>query len=60
MLTNSLLFKQSQLLCTPLYSVQSMGISRFRKKHGLYSFKIGKDHKNPHAMALKSKEHLKK
>lgn len=37
------------------------GISRFRKNHGLYSYKLGKNsnHKNPHAMGLKSKEFLK-
>ena len=35
--------------------------SAFRKKHGLYSYKLGKNklHKNPHTIGLKAKENLK-
>ena len=46
----------------PLGFTPAAGISRFRRKNGLYSFKLGKKnmHKNPHAMGLKAKESLKK
>ena len=35
--------------------------SRLRKKFGLYSYKLGKskNHKNPHAIPLKSKKYMK-
>jgi hypothetical protein len=47
---------------TVMGTTPCFGISRFRKNHGLYSYKLGKNskHKNPHAMGLKSKEYLKK
>mgnify|MGYP003904052221 FL=1 len=46
----------SILMHTPVFQ-----ISRYRRKHGLYSYKLGKNerHKNPHAIPLKSKEYMK-
>ena len=40
--------------------VQTFGFATFRKKHGLYSFKLtkSKKFKNPHAMPLKRRQEL--
>ena len=45
-----------------LTQIPMMGISRFRKTHGVYSYKLGKSsrHKNPHAVNLQSREQLKR
>ena len=45
-----------------LFDMQAATISRFRRKNGLYSYKLGRadQHKNPHPIALKTKEFLKK
>ena len=62
----------SQLLISPsvaasplqrqLYSLPSFGFTTFRKRHGLYSFKLTKNKKfkNPHAMSVKKRLDLKK
>lgn len=44
-----------------LVHLPAFQISRYRRKHGLYSYKLGKNqrHKNPHAIPLKSKEYMK-
>ena len=49
---------QSATFVAPLVRARS----RYRRKHGMYSYKFGKSgtHKNTHAMQLKSKEFLKK
>ena len=45
-----------------LLQVQSFGMATFRKKHGLYSFKLTKNnrYKNNHSMPLKKRLDLKK
>ena len=47
--------------CPQLFSLQTAGISRYRRQHGLYSYKIGKNqlHKNPHAIPLRERQLLK-
>ena len=45
-----------------LLQVQTFGFATFRKKHGLYSFKLTKNNrfKNNHAMSLRKRLELKK
>ena len=45
-----------------LTQIQSMDFSRFRKKLGLYSFKLSKNklYKNPHAMPLHLRQQYEK
>jgi len=45
-----------------MLQVQAFGFSAYRKRLGLYSFKLAKNKgfKNPHAMPLKKREDLKK
>ena len=45
-----------------LIQVQTFGMATFRKKHGLYAFKLtkSKQFKNPHAMSLNKRLALKK
>ena len=40
----------------------AFGISQYRRKNGLYSYKLGRNsqHKNPHSLNLKSKMYMKK
>ena len=54
-------FKNALIQVNPaqfnLFQMQAFGVSRFRKNHGLYSFKFGKQqgHKNTHAMPMLAK-----
>ena len=47
---------------SPLFYLPAQDISRFRRKHGLYSYKLGKigTHKRPEAMRITSRYWLKK
>ena len=42
--------------------IPSFNTSQYRRKNGLYSYKLGRNqqHKNPHAIALKAKHNMKK
>ena len=55
-MSHSVLFNPSPLTFVPAFE-----ISRFKRKHGLYSYKLGrnKNHKNPHSIPLKNKMFFK-
>ena len=54
--------KQQSPLMASLIEVQTFGFATYRKRHGLYSFKLTKNQKfkNNHAMSLKKRQTLQK
>ena len=52
----------SMLHCSSLVNISACEISRYRRKNGLYSYKLGKNmiHKNVGAMDMHAKQQLKK